>query len=65
MKDLNDVLKVWTKNKMFDYELLIDNTGYTIYHNEKFYKTFVCYSKNPNSIYKAIEILGGKNESKY
>ena len=57
MKDLTDVLKEWTKNKMFDYELLIEHNGYTIYHNEKFYKTFVCYSRNANSIIKAIQIL--------
>lgn len=61
MKSVIDVLKIWTKNKMFDYELLIDNTGYTIYHNNQYYKDFVCYSRNPNAIYKAIEILGGKN----
>ena len=57
MKDLTDVLKEWTKNKMFDYELLIEHEGYTIYHNENFIKRFVCYSRNANSIIKAIQIL--------
>ena len=57
MKDVNDVLKEWIKNKMFDYELLIEKEGYTIYHNERFYKEFVCYSKSANSIIKAIQIL--------
>ena len=61
MKDLTDVLKLWTKNKMFDYELLIEKEGFTIYHNGKYYKDFVCYSKNPNAIYKAIQIIGGQN----
>lgn len=53
MKDVDDVLKEWVKNKMFDYELLIDKEGYTILCE----KIFVCYSKNANSIIKAIQIL--------
>lgn len=59
MKDI-DIIKLLTKNKMFDYELLINQEGYTIYYEN----TSVCYTKNPKVIYKAIKVLGGKNGSK-
>jgi hypothetical protein len=55
MKDSLDILKLWVKNNMYDYELKETKEGIFIYYN----KQLVCFSKNPNVIYKAIKILGG------
>lgn len=57
MKNSIDLLKLWFKNNMYDYELLESREGISIYYNNE----LVCFSKNPNVIYKAIKILGGLN----
>lgn len=60
MKNSIDILKLWIKNNMYDYELLENKEGISIYYN----KELVCFSKNPNVIYEAIKILGGLNDIK-
>lgn len=56
MSDI-DILKIWVKNKMFDYKLVVNDEGYKIYYDNN----FICYSKNPKTICKAIKVLGGKH----
>lgn len=54
-----EIIKLWVKNNMFEYELQETKEGFFIYYNND----LVCFSKNIDIIDKAIEILGGlKND---